>query len=137
MPRLTDVQLRAWIKAGEPIAGKSDGDGLTFTLSANGLAAWVLRYRINGRRREMTLGRYPEISLLAARTRARALRAAVDQGIDVAAERQQEKEQRQASENVRALAEDWFAREIEARHKHPAVVRRILDNDILPVLGRH
>jgi hypothetical protein len=61
----------------------------------------------------------------------------VDQGIDVAAERQQEKEQRQASENVRALAEDWFAREIEARHKHPAVVRRILDNDILPVLGRH
>ncbi|MDQ4147444.1 MAG: Arm DNA-binding domain-containing protein, partial [Pseudomonadota bacterium] len=78
MPRLTDVQLRAWINAGESIAGKSDGDGLTFTLSTNGLAAWVLRYRVNGRRREMTIGRYPETSLLAARTRARALRAAVD-----------------------------------------------------------
>lgn len=136
MPGMTNVQLRAWIKAGDPIAGKSDGDGLTFTLSASGVAAWVLRYRINGRRREMTLGRYPETSLLAARTRARALRAAVDQGIDVAAEHQHEKAQRQAADNMRTLAEDWFAREIEARYKYPEVVRRVLDNDILPTLGR-
>src|SRR5215218_2638689 len=136
MPVLTDVQIRAWIKAGDPIAGKSDGDGLTFTLSASGVAAWVLRYRINGRRCEMTLGRYPETSLLAARTRARALHAAVDQGIDVAAERQHEKARRQAADNVRTLAEDWYAREIAVRYKHPEVVRRVLDNDILPAIGR-
>jgi hypothetical protein len=32
---LEDIQLRRWIRAGTPVA-KSDGDGLTFTLSAAG-----------------------------------------------------------------------------------------------------
>ena len=44
MGKLTDIQIRAWVKAGQPLA-KSDGDGLTFTLSQGGVAAWVLRYR--------------------------------------------------------------------------------------------
>lgn len=49
MPRRTNLlnepALRKWLAAGRPIA-KSDGDGLTFTLSAAGLPAWVLRYRV-------------------------------------------------------------------------------------------
>jgi hypothetical protein len=39
---LTALQLRHWIKAGQPLA-KADGDGLTFTLSAAGVAGWILR----------------------------------------------------------------------------------------------
>ena len=38
MGKLTDTQLRAWVRAGKPLAGKSDGAGLTFTLSAAGAA---------------------------------------------------------------------------------------------------
>jgi len=59
---LSDLQLRHWIKAGTPLA-KADGNGLTFTLSAAGVAGWILRYRHGGRRRELTIGRYPDISL--------------------------------------------------------------------------
>ena len=59
---LTDLQIRHWIKAGTPLA-KADGNGLTFTLSAAGLAGWILRYRHGGRRRELSIGRYPDISL--------------------------------------------------------------------------
>jgi hypothetical protein len=47
---LTDLQLRHWIKASKPLA-KADGDGLTFTLLAAGVAGWILRYRHGGRRR--------------------------------------------------------------------------------------
>ncbi|KAF1055179.1 MAG: hypothetical protein GAK41_00417 [Burkholderia gladioli] len=54
---LTDTQLRKWIRTGEPVA-KSDGGGLTFTLSAAGAAAWVLRFWHGDRRQELTLGRY-------------------------------------------------------------------------------
>ena len=36
--KLSDVQIRRWIKAGKPIA-KADGGGLTFTLSTGGTAA--------------------------------------------------------------------------------------------------
>ena len=32
---LSDLQLRRWIRSGEPLA-KSDGDGLTLTVSAAG-----------------------------------------------------------------------------------------------------
>ena len=66
MGKLSDVQLRSWVKAGEPLA-KSDGDGLTFTLSAKGVASWVLRYRHGGKAKELTLGRYPDLPLVKAR----------------------------------------------------------------------
>jgi hypothetical protein len=56
---LTDTQLRQWVKQGTPIA-VSDGGGLTFTLSKACTATWVLRYRANGKRRELTLGNYPD-----------------------------------------------------------------------------
>lgn len=81
MGQLTDVQIRNWIKAGVAVA-KSDGDGLTFTLSAKGTAAWVLRYRASGAKsqKEVTLGRYPDISLGKARELATEARAKVQQG---------------------------------------------------------
>lgn len=41
---LSDLQLRHWTKEAQPLA-KSDGGGLTFTVSANGCATWILRYR--------------------------------------------------------------------------------------------
>ena len=64
--KLDDMQIRRWISAGIPVA-KSDGDGLTFTLSKAGTASWILRYRIPGKRRELTIGNYPDISLASAR----------------------------------------------------------------------
>jgi hypothetical protein len=85
--KLSDVQLQRWVKAGKPVAGKSDGDGLTFTLSKGGTATWVLRYRLAGKQREKTLGNYPDMTLKAARKAAVRDRAKVDEGQDVAAEK--------------------------------------------------
>jgi len=88
--KLSDLQIRRWIKAGVPVA-KADGDGLTLTLSAAGTAAWVLRYRHGGKGRELTLGQYPDVSLKLARQRAGDARARVQAGVDVARERQRVK----------------------------------------------
>jgi hypothetical protein len=60
MGKLRELEVSAWFKTGKRIAGRSDGNGLTFTLSPKGSASWVLRYRFAGRMRELTLGRYPE-----------------------------------------------------------------------------
>jgi Arm DNA-binding domain len=83
--KLSDSQIREWMAAGVPIAGKADGYGLTFTLSAKGTAAWTLRYRIAGKQKELTLGRYPELSLEDARQRALAERQRITGRTDVAA----------------------------------------------------
>ncbi len=94
MPRvhhiLDDLQLRRWVAAGEPLA-RSDGDGLTFTLSDTRAAAWVLRYSRGNRRRELTLGSYPDLTLAEARKKARAYWVRIDDGEDPAADRKVEK----------------------------------------------
>ena len=89
---LSDIQIRQWIKHGQPIA-KSDGDGLTFTLSAKGMASWVLRYRMPGAKsqKELTIGRYPDMTLQRARQEAAAKRLEVNSGVDVARVKQQMK----------------------------------------------
>lgn len=105
--KLSDQQIRRWIKAGAPVA-KADGGGLTFTLSAAGTAAWVLRYRHAGKGRELTLGQYPDLTLKAARERARGARADVQRGVDVARERQREKAAAAAAKSFRQLANDYM-----------------------------
>lgn len=134
--KLTDVQIRKWRKAGVPVA-KADGGGLTFTLSAAGTAAWVLRYRHGGKARELTLGQYPDLALAAARTRARDERAKVQAGADVAKVRQAEKTKSATTKSFRQLADSYIskvmpqlaARTFQQRRQH-------IDAVILPRLGR-
>lgn len=135
MGKLTDVQIRNWIKAGEPVA-KADGDGLTFTLSAKGTAAWVLRYRFGGKARELTIGRYPDITLSKARELAAEARVQIQQGRDVAREKQKATIERAAAKTLRELARDYMdkafphlaANTIKQRRHH-------IEDVILPKLG--
>lgn len=132
---LTDVQIRHWIKAGQPIA-KADGDGLTFTLSAAGLAAWVLRYRYGSRRAEVTIGRYPDMGLTQARKEAAALRVQINSGDNPALIRRREKTAAVAALTVRQLVDDYRNKVLPARAaKTRATHEYHLDSFILPKLG--
>lgn len=141
MGRLTDVQLRAWVKAGAPIAGKADGGGLTFTLSKAGTATWVLRYRYGGKQMEYSVGRYPDLPLAEARVITADLRKRVQQGEDIACVKQDErakaiaektKAQMQAN-TVKALADEWMERSLQEpyRSRTASTFRRY----VLPEIG--
>lgn len=133
--KLSDVQIRHWIKAGTPLA-KADGEGLTFTLSANGTAAWVLRYRYAGKARELTLGRYPDKSLTQAREDARKARAKIQDGIDVAREKQKASIQRAAAKSLRELATDYMDKVFPSLATSTVKQRRHhIEGVILPKLG--
>jgi integrase len=54
-----------------------DGGGLYLRVLEGGAAFWSYRYRSNGQEREMSIGRYPELSLAAARERHTDLRKRV------------------------------------------------------------
>lgn len=107
MGRLEDLHLRNWIRAGKPTA-KADGEGLTFTLSAKGTAAWTLRYSHGGKAKELTLGRYPDMSLAKAREIASAKRVEIQQGVDVAAQKRHADQEAARAWTFRKLAEDYF-----------------------------
>ncbi len=135
---LTDIQIRNWVAKGEPVA-RSDGDGLTFTLSSAGTAAWILRYRIGkGRRRELTIGNYPDITLAAAREKARAARVAIDEGRDPAIEKQEEKTRVQAAWTVRDLIGNFRDKRLLTTEYAPETIdarNRDYDQIITPHLG--
>jgi integrase len=137
MGTLTDIQIKAWVKAGTPIAGKSDGGGLTFTLSKAGTSSWTLRYRYGGKPKECTIGNYPDTDLRNARIEASKLRAQIDQGINVAAEKRKTKLAHRLASTFEDLSRQYLElagpklKEITRKE-----VARYLSKDIYPRIGK-
>ena len=61
--------------------------GLLLQITKNNAKSWILRTMVGGKRREIGLGPYPEISLADARDKARAIKANVREGVDPIEER--------------------------------------------------
>jgi hypothetical protein len=57
-----------------------DGGGLYLRVSGSGAKSWVFRYQLDGKRRDMGIGPFPQISLAEARGNAAAQRKAVGEG---------------------------------------------------------
>jgi len=64
-----------------------DGRGLMLFVKESGARSWVLRYQLRGRRRDLGLGAYPEVTLAQARTKAMDARRLLSEGRDPLAER--------------------------------------------------
>jgi len=76
------------MKAKNLDAGKySDGQGLWLIKRNKVHGKWILRFVIRGRRREMGLGRWPDVSMAEARERASDARRSVRDGVDPIDER--------------------------------------------------
>jgi integrase len=89
---LTDVAIRAWIKAGERFERCTDGDGLPLSWRPDRTAPhWRLRDRFAGKSRVMNLGSYTDLPLEAARQSAYELLANIALAHYVAGEKQERK----------------------------------------------
>ncbi|HBC8733131.1 tyrosine-type recombinase/integrase [Klebsiella pneumoniae] len=143
MAKLTDIQIRAWIKAGEHFDGRADGGGLYLCFPSSYSAPfWRFRYRIAGKRRAMLIGSYSDLSLSKARATVKELAARVALGYDVAGEKQARKaealeriEEEKNALRVSDLAAEYFERQILDRWKHPDILRRRIEKDINPNIG--
>lgn len=144
MGKLSDVQIRNWIKAGERFEQRSDGDGLYLRFrAADAVPAWQFRYRFAGKQRVMLIGNYSSLSLADARKEAKRLSAQVALGADVAGDKQARKAEAVARMEAAAravtvadLADDYFERMIAGRWKHPNIVRSRIEKDIKPAIGK-
>ena len=84
----------------------NDGAGLCLRVTPPSACSWVLRFMIDGKAREMGLGRYPDVSLAEARERAAEARKLKAQGLDPIANR----------ESVRAQGRIEAARSVTFRY---------------------
>ncbi|HQU69062.1 MAG TPA: site-specific integrase [Albidovulum sp.] len=84
----------------------TDVRGFSITIYPSGNRAFTLDYRIAGRQRRMTIGRWPEWNATAARERAKELRRDIDEGIDPLSLRETSREAPRVNDMItRYLAE--------------------------------
>ena len=111
-----------------------DGGGLRLVVSPAGAKKWVLRYASHGKRREMGLGRYPDVGLGEARTQALQGRRQLATGVDPIDARRATPETSPvfttcAAQYIRAHRRSWH----NAKHTRQWV--RTLKTYARPVIG--
>jgi integrase len=115
----------------------SDGQGLWLVKRDLSKGKWVLRIVFGGKRREMGLGRWPDVSIAEARERAAAARKIVRDGVDPIAEREKHK-LRPARLTLKQAVDACFeARKAELKGDGEAGRwMSPLANNILPSIGK-
>lgn len=131
MRSITAKQIQAFAN-GEP-KRHPIGAGLYFVVRNNATPYWMLRYTSNGKRKEMTLGQYPHITLADAKAEAAIKVRDIRAGSDPLIVRQRIKEQ--SIKVVDDLFQDWFDTDLAKRLKHPQIPKRVYSNDIKPAIG--
>lgn len=111
-----------------------DGGGLRLVVSPTGAKKWVLRVTIRGKRREMGLGTYPDVTLATARDEAARCRSIAKAGGDPIAERTAVKRQTPsftscAAQYIRSQRHGW------RNPKHQRQWVRTLKTYARPVIG--
>lgn len=143
MAKLSDMEIRSWIKSNERFDMRGDGDGLYLSYrEAFAFPIWRFRYRFAGAQRIMNIGSYRDVSLADARKISKEYRARVSLGYDVAGEKQERK--REAIAKIEAennaytmarLADEYFQKRVLGVWKHPNIVRARIEKDIKPAIG--
>lgn len=143
MAKLSDMEIRNWIKSNERFEMRGDGDGLYLSYrEAFASPIWRFRYRFAGTQRIMNIGSYRDVSLADARKIAKEYRARVSLGYDVAGEKQERKRKAlakiEAANNaytIAKLADEFFQKRVLGVWKHPNIVRARIEKDIKPAIG--
>jgi integrase len=131
---LTDSQ----IKALKPKASRyliTDGRGLSLDVLPSGKMSWLYRYRLNGAYEKVTLGRYPDLTLKAARAGRDDLAARVAGGKSPAQEIKRAKAGNPNAPTVKDFGERYFQEQVVRNWKNTDHIRRYLNKEIYPALG--
>jgi integrase len=114
-----------------PSSGQTDHfdqgyPGLALRVSYGGAKTWVYFYRLFGKQKRLTLGRFPSMSLAAAREAWRDARTTIDKG-------ESPQHQRPAAANsFAAVADEWLKRD-QAHNRSCAATQRLIDRCAKPI----
>jgi integrase len=138
---LTDAFVKALrAEPGQKVTEVRDTDvrGLELRVTGLGIKTWRLHYtrRSDGRRRAVSLGAYPALSLKAARAKAKGFQAAIEND-EIKADPATDRQIRRRSQTFSELADEWLERHGRP-NKSPRAVRddvSMLDRHIRPRIG--
>lgn len=109
-----------------------DANGLYLYVPASGKKVWQLRYKLAGKEKVMTVGKYPFVSLQEAREKAFLARKEVSEGVDPIRAKKEEK----MVDSFGEIFAEWFAHKRSVwSEKYGDEIGRMFDDDILPEIG--
>lgn len=131
--RLTDKAVKGaeGPAKGQALIWDTDISGFALRVTSGGAKSFVLDYRADGRKRRITIGRYPAWSVAAAREEAKRLRREVDKGEDPMEDRHEDRR----APTVATLW-DLYERDHLPNKRDARSDRQMWANDIKPVLGK-
>lgn len=114
----------------------TDGGGLHLLVQPSGSKLWRLKYRFDGKEKLLSFGKYPAVSLAAARQKRSEAKAMLDRGADPAPARKAAKKIVASPVLFEPIARAWHANRAEGLD--PAHAARVLSRmvrDVFPPLG--
>lgn len=128
---MNDKQIKSLLR--KKATGRyAAGNGLYLRVSESGTGFWILRYTSHSKRREISFGRYPDLTLAEATVEAAKIKTEIRHGIDPQAEKKRPDSVK--IKIVDELAADWL-KDCEKRLKYPGIPRRVYEKDLAPVFG--
>lgn len=116
-----------------------DYGGLYLSVLSSGGKSFRYDYRFAGKRKTLTLGRHPEMTLARARELHLEARRLLQEGQDPSLCKRQAKRvvARSLESTFEGVANEWFqTKMVDKSLSYRGRTRRILDNDLVPTLGR-
>lgn len=111
----------------------SDEKGLFLLVKKTGAKYWRLKYRWQGREKQLALGVFPEVTLTEARLQRDDARRTLREGTDPSAQRRAVK--RATSDTFSALFNEWYRARGPKSKSGDSRLHSIFKNDLLPALG--
>src|SRR5215831_4910787 len=107
MNGLSDTKIRN-AKPADKEYTIADGQGLSVVVRPNGTKTWLYRYRFGGKRKNMSFGVFPVITLKMAREKRHDAEKLLDQRLDPAVVREaRRQEEQKAKQTFRAVGQEW------------------------------
>ncbi len=139
--RLTDSKIKGLIKRppnkGKPpmIFFEAGGQGFGVRIHPTGKATFFLEYRFDERKRNLTIGSYPQVTLRRARDEVVKALARIEDGTDPGLERKKEKQTDRDAISVKDLAVEYIERHAKPKKKSWKKDQEMLNRDVIPAIG--
>jgi hypothetical protein len=134
---LTDTQIRN-AKSDTKQKKLSDGGGMYLLVAPSGGKWWRLDYRFDGKRKTLSMGVYPDVSLKDARERRGEARKLLANDIDPSEHRKSLKRAKRAvtEDTFEAVAREWHSKNAPRwASGHSEKILRRFEKDLFPWLG--
>ena len=116
----------------------ADGEGLYLEVTPAGTKLWRLKYRLYGKEKRISIGSYPDVSIVGARQAKEEIKKEIKAGIDPVLKRQQAAQINALNKQLdfRSMAMEWYWKQVPLwKPKHATIIKHRFEKYVFPFLG--